>query len=134
MKFARRVFIFAGVWGIAVLTPLYALFDISGRAYAPPTDYPHFFYGFLSVAMAWQIAFLVIGSDPARFRLLMIPSVVEKLGYVVTLIVLYSQGRIPATDAAAAVPDGLLGVLFVAAFVVTSRATARDASGSAPAS
>jgi hypothetical protein len=30
-------------------------------------------HGFLSVAMAWQIAFLVIGSNPARFRPLMIP-------------------------------------------------------------
>ena len=32
------------------------------RQYTPPTNYPQFFYGFLSVAMAWQIAFLVIGS------------------------------------------------------------------------
>jgi hypothetical protein len=68
MKFAKYVFTGAGIWGIVVLSPLYWLFDITGRRYASPADYPQFFYGFLSVAMAWQIAFLVIGSNPARFR------------------------------------------------------------------
>jgi hypothetical protein len=63
MRFARIVFIVAGIWGITVLTPLYFLFDISGRQYAPPATYPQFFYGFLAVTMAWQIAFLVIGSN-----------------------------------------------------------------------
>ena len=120
MRFAKIVFIVAGVWGIAVLTPLYFLVDITGRQYAPPTAYPQFFYGFVSVAMAWQIAFLVIGSNPARFRPLMILAIVEKLSYVALLIVLFSQARIPAADAQAAVPDGLLGLLFVVAFAKTS--------------
>src|SRR3954463_12434714 len=117
MKFAKIVFIGAGVWGIAVLMPLYFLFDITGRQYAPPTTYPHFFYGFLSVTMAWQMAFLVIGSNPVRFRPLMLPSIFEKLGYVVTLAVLHGQARISTADAMAAVPDMLLGTLFVAAFM-----------------
>ena len=119
MKFAKVVLIAAGVWGIVVLTPLYFLLDVTGRQYAPPTSYPQFFYGFLSVTMAWQMAFLVIGSNPARFRLLMIPSIVEKLGYVVTVAILYSQARISPEDARAAGPDLLLGVLFIAAFAKT---------------
>jgi len=120
MRFAKFVFIAAGVWGIAVLTPLYFLIDISGRQYAPPTSYPQFFYGFLAVAIAWQIAFLVIGSNPARFRLLMIPAMVEKFGYVATVTVLYTQARIPAADALAAVPDAILGFLFAVAFMKTT--------------
>src|SRR6476619_1825176 len=76
MRFARIVFLVAGVWGIVVLTPLFFLIDVTGRQYEPPAMYPQFFYGFLSVAMAWQVAFLLIGSDPARFRPLMLPSVV----------------------------------------------------------
>jgi hypothetical protein len=119
MRFARIVFLGAGVWGIVVLTPLYWLLDVTGRRYAPPTEYPHFFYGFLSVAMAWQLVFLLIGSNPARFRPLMIPSVLEKLGYVGTLAVQYAQARISMTDAQPAVPDLLLGVLFIVAFVRT---------------
>src|SRR5580765_6737262 len=99
MTFPKIVFIGAGMWGIVVLTPLCFLLDVTGRQYAPPTAYPQFFYGFLSVTMAWQIAFLVIGSNPARFRLLMIPSMVEKFGYVVTVAMLYGQARISPADA-----------------------------------
>ena len=62
MKLAKIVFTVAGVWGVVVLTPLYFLLDVTGHQDAPPADYPHFFYGFLAVAMAWQIA--VIGSQP----------------------------------------------------------------------
>ena len=113
------VFVAAGLWGIAVLTPLYFLLDITGRQYPAPTAYPQFFYGFLSVAMAWQIAFLVIGSSPLRFRLLMIPAIVEKVGFVVTVAVLHRQSRLSAADAMGAVPDVLWGVLFIAAFVKT---------------
>ena len=40
MRFARVVFSLAGLWGIAVLTPLYALVEVSGRVYTPPTDDP----------------------------------------------------------------------------------------------
>lgn len=125
MKFARAVFIGAGIWGVAVLSPLYWLLDITGRRYAPPLDYPHFFFGFVSVAMAWQVAFLIIGSNPARFRALMIPAILEKLGFVSTLAVLYAQSRIPAADAQAAVPDLLLCALFVVALVKTVRETSK---------
>lgn len=121
MKFARVVFIGAGVWGVTVLTPLYWLFDITGRRYPAPIDYPHFFFGFVSVAMAWQIAFLIIGSNPVRFRALMIPAILEKLGFVSTLAVLYAQSRISAVDAQAAIPDLMLCVLFVVALAKTLR-------------
>ena len=126
MRLARFVFIGAGIWGIAVLTPLYWLVDISGRHYAVPTDYPQFFYGFIGVAIAWQIAFLIIGSNPARFRTFMIPAMIEKFGYVSTLLFLYSQSRISALDMQPAIPDGLLGLLFVAAFLRTRTSGARS--------
>jgi hypothetical protein len=119
VKFAKYVFISAGVWGIAVLTPFYWLVDVTGRRYAPPTEYPHFFYGFFAITMAWQFAFLVIGSNPIRFRALMVPSMFEKFSYVVTLVILYNQARISVADFQAAIPDVLLGILFVVAFVKT---------------
>jgi cytochrome b len=127
MRFARIVFIGAGFWGIAVLMPFYWLYDVTGRAYVPPTEYPHFFYGFMSVALAWQIAFLVIGSNPARFRPFMIPSILEKVGYVGTLVVLRSHARISAADTQAAVPDLLLAILFVVAFAKTRGSGQRGA-------
>ena len=119
MRFARYVFVLAGLWGITVLTPLFFLVDLTGRPYPAPTDYPHFYYGFLAVALAWQIAFLIIGWNPVRYRLLMIPAFIEKAGYVITATLLYSQGRIAAEDASTAIPDSLLLLLFVVAFVKT---------------
>ena len=61
----------------------------------------------------------VIGTDPARYRPLMIPSMIEKFGYVVLLAILYSQSRISTADAQAAIPDLILGTLFTIAFVKT---------------
>jgi hypothetical protein len=122
VRFARIVFVGAGVWGIAVLAPFYRLVDVTGRHYGAPAEYPQFFYGFISVALAWQIAFLVIGSNPARFRALMIPSMLEKFGYCATLVVLYARGRITATDLQPLWPDFVIGLLFVAAFVKTRNA------------
>ena len=119
MRFARFTFIGAGIWGITVLTPFYWLVDVTGRVYPPPIDYPHFFYGFLSVAMAWQIAFLVIGSDPTRFRPLMLAGLVEKLGHVLGVLVMYRQERITTLDAQGAIPDLVLALAFVAAFVAS---------------
>jgi uncharacterized membrane protein YfcA len=119
VKFAKVVFAVAGTWGVVVLTPLYFLFDLTGRPYPPPVSYPHFFYGFLSVAMAWQFAFFVIASNPARFRLMMIPAIVEKLGYIIGAAVLYSHARIDAAALTTAVPDSVLCLLFVIAFVRT---------------
>ena len=119
MKFAKTVYILAGLWGFIVLLPIFWLVDISGHHYAPPPAYPQFFYGFLMVALAWQLAFLIIGSDPLRFRPLMIACMFEKFSYVVLLIVLYSQARISYADLQAAVPDGVLGTLFVISFLKT---------------
>ena len=128
MKFARAVFGVAGVWGIVVLTPFYWLIDITGRQYQAPTEYPHFFYGFFSVAMAWQVAFLVIATNPLRFRPLMGPAMLEKFGHVATVAVLYARSRIPAEDAIPAITDLLLGVLFIMAFVKTRASAARGSS------
>src|ERR1700675_784359 len=89
MKVAKIVFWIAGIWGVLVLTPLYFLFDVIGRQDPPAITHPGFYYGFISVGLAWQVAFLVIARDPVRFRLMIIPAVIEKFGYGASLLVLY---------------------------------------------
>jgi len=118
MKFARVVFWFAGVWGFLVLPPLYFLFDTIGRQTPPALTHPAFYYGFAGVGLAWQLAFLIIGSDPARYRPLMVAAIAEKFLYSMTLIVLYLQGRIGPKEMAGLL-DFVLGVLFVVAFLKT---------------
>jgi hypothetical protein len=121
MRFAKAVFLGAGIWGLLIATPLYFLHDTIARQHPSVTADPQFFYSFLAVTMAWQFAFLVIGSDPGRLRMLMLPGMIEKFGYVLTIVVLWVNGYAAASDALLAVPDCMLGILFGVAFVRTSR-------------
>ena len=121
MKFARITFRIAGIWGVLVLTPLYFIFDLIGRNDPPPITHPAFFYGFAGAALAWQIAFFFIATDPVRYRPLMIPSVFEKFSYAVAVIILVMQHRMRASDLIFGGVDLLLGFLFVIAFFRTPR-------------
>ena len=122
MKFAKIVFWIAGVWGFLVLTPLYFMFDLIGRQDPPPITHPGFYYGFVSVGLAWQVAFLVIGSDPVRLRPMMIPAMIEKFGYWLSLLILFWHSSIHASDLVFGFVDGLLGVLFMIAYFRTRSA------------
>jgi hypothetical protein len=123
MRFARLVFRGAAVWGLLVLVPLFFMFDGSGVEPSQPFTYPQAYFGFLCVTLAWQLAFWIIGSDPSRFRPLMIPSMIEKFGFVLALAVLYALGRVGGRELSPAVPDFVLGLLFVAAYAKTQPPT-----------
>lgn len=125
MKFAKVVFWIAGIWGLLVLTPLYFMFDAIGRQDPPPITHPGFFYGFVGVGLAWQIAFILIARGPVRLRPMMIPSVVEKFSFVIAMLALYAQDRVHASDLVLAGVDFLLGILFIAAFLKTGAAAER---------
>ncbi len=125
MKFAKIVFRVAGIWGLWVLTPLYFMFDLIGRNDPPPITHPGFFYGFVGVALAWQIVFIFIATDPARYRPLMIPSVLEKVSFAAAVIILVLQGRMHKSDLVFVCTDLLLGLLFVIAYFKTPVAVAR---------
>jgi len=119
-RFARVVFAIAGVWGLLIMTPLYFTFDAVGRAYPPPITHPDLYYGFIGVTLAWQVAFLVIGTNPVRYRTIMLAGILEKVLYVGAIIALSLQGQVPPGQAAAiSVPDGTLGILFIVSFLKT---------------
>lgn len=122
MKFAKIAFCIAGIWGVLVLTPLYFMFDLIGRQDPPPITHPAFYYGFVGTALAWQIAFFVIATDPVRFRPLMLAAMVEKFTYGAALLVLYLQHRLHPSDLTFGAVDLVLGILFVVAFVKTKHA------------
>jgi hypothetical protein len=119
MKFAKIVFWIAGIWGLLVITPLYFLFDIIGQKDPPPITHPGFFYGFVGCALAWQIAFCFIATDPARYRPLIVPSILEKVTYAAAILILVMQGRTRQSDLVFAGTDALLGVLLVIAYFRT---------------
>jgi hypothetical protein len=119
MRFAKIIFLVAGIWGVLLLTPLYFIFDLIGRQDPPPITHPAFYYGFAGVGLAWQIAFFVIARNPVRFRPIMIPSIVEKFAYGGVLTVLFLQHRLHPQDFAFGCIDLVLGLLFIVAFFKT---------------
>lgn len=121
MKFAKIVFGVAGIWGFLIITPLYFLFDIIGQKDPPAITHPGFFYGFVGCALAWQLGFCCIATNPVRYRLLMIPSILEKATYSIAIVLLVLQGRTSHSDLVFAATDGLLGILFVIAYFKTPR-------------
>lgn len=116
MVFAKRVFLIAGVYGLVLLPPQYFLEARLGRDFPPPITHPEHYYGFLGVAIAWQLLFLVIARDPRRYRLVMLPAVVEKFSFGVAAVALFLQQRIPAITLGAGLIDLVLGTLFLVAF------------------
>lgn len=126
MKFARWTFGVAGVYGILALVPLYFLEDRVGREAPPPITHPEFFYGFVGVALAWQIAFLGMATDPARYRLMMLPGAFEKLSFAIAVAVLYCQDRVAARMLGAGCIDLLLGILFIVAYWKTADSRTRS--------
>jgi hypothetical protein len=119
MKFARVVFYGAATWGVLVLTPLYFMFHVIGQQDPPPITHPGFYYGFVGTSLAWQFLFFVIATNPARFRPMMLPAVLEKIGYGVPVVVLVLQNRMRSQDLLFSGADLLLAALFVIAFMKT---------------
>jgi hypothetical protein len=119
MKFAKIVFWIAGIWGLLMITPLYFMFDFIAQKDPPPITHPGFFYGFVGCALAWQVAFCFIATDPARYRPLMIPSILEKATFAIAIVTLVMQSRTRPTDLLFAATDTLLGLLFVMAYFKT---------------
>ena len=120
MRFAKIVFWIAGIWGVLVLTPLYFMFDAIGRDAPPAITHPQYFYGFVGVALVWQLVFFVIATDPVRFRPLIPLSLLEKLSFILAIAVLAGEGRLRATEWVAGIPDTGLLILFLIAWFKTN--------------
>lgn len=116
MQFAGWVFRLAGIYGLAVLLPNYLLEERIGREDPPAITHPEYFYGFVGVAVAWQVAFLLIAQDPPRYRLFMIPSILEKATFGIGILVLFAQQRVSNTMLAGGCIDLVWGVLFLVAY------------------
>ncbi|MGH7494644.1 MAG: hypothetical protein ACREOO_19905 [bacterium] len=70
MKFAKWVFRIAGIYGLIVLTPMYFTEGQISRDFPPAPTHPEYYYGFIGVALAWQVLFLLLSKDPLRYRIM----------------------------------------------------------------
>ena len=113
-RFARVVYLVAGIVGLLEIVPLYFYESTLNQTQPPPITHPEFYYGFLGVTLAWQVAFLVIARDPLRFRPLMPVTWIEKLLDPCAVGILHSAGRTRSEM----VPAALLDLVWLGLFVI----------------
>lgn len=104
----------AAIYGLAVLLPQYALTPMPGGEVN--------FYGFVGTAIAFQLAFWVIGSDPVSYRALMPVSVIEKVLFGVPVTILFAAGKVSAMQLSFGVIDLIIGTGFFMAWRATPNA------------
>jgi hypothetical protein len=120
MRFSRWLFLIAGIYGLLFLVPFFFLEEKIGSDYPPAITHAEYYYGFVGVGFAWQVAFLIIGLDPVRYRRFMIPATLEKVTFGFAAIVLFLHDRIPMPVFASGCSDLVWAVLFVVAFLATA--------------
>ena len=113
MKFAKYTFLIAGIYGLLALIPQYFLENKIGTDAPPAITHPEFYYGFIGVAVAFQLVFLVISRDPQQYRMLIIPSIVEKFSFAIPAAILFATGHLNSQMFAAGMLDAVLGLLFI---------------------
>lgn len=123
MRFAKRVFMIAGIYGLIVLLPLYFLEEKTGRDFPPPVTHPEYYYGFVGVAAAWQVLLLFISTDPIRYRRMMIPPMLAKTSFVAAVAILYLQERTSGFVLGSSMVDLALVIVFIVAYLKTPEMT-----------
>jgi hypothetical protein len=119
MKFAKYTFLVSGIYGLIVLVPQLFLETKIGQDQPPAITHPEFFYGFICVGVAFQFVFLIIASDPVKYRQLMLVSLVEKFPFFITVIILYLQSRVHWQILAGGSIDGFWGTMYIISYIKT---------------
>ena len=113
MKFAKWVFLIAGILGLLSTIPLAFTEKMMG------VRQPEFYYGFVFLDICWQIVYLILSSDAVRYRPIMIVAFLAKGSGTVALTWLYLQGRVSNQWIGIGTVDGVFAALFLVAFLVT---------------
>lgn len=113
MKATKIIFWVAAIFGIFALVPGF----FGEGQYRPPISHPEFYYGFHGLALVFQIIFIMIARDPARYRSLIPVAILEKASFFVPSLILWSQGRLAVSGPfVGAMIDGLFLLLFALAW------------------
>jgi hypothetical protein len=126
IKFAQRLFLGAGLYGMAVIMPMFFLEGLIGEHDPPAITHAEFYYGFVCTAFAWQIVYLMMSRDPLRWRPMLIPAIMGKAGFAISVFVLLAQGRSAARNVVLPSIDLLLAALFAWAYVALRPHTQPD--------
>ena len=131
-RFATWTFRLAGIYGLVVILLGYFSEPQIGRDYPPAVTHVEYFYGFMGLALTFQLIFLLISTDPLRYRPLMLLAVMEKLVFFVPAMILFARHQLPPPTAGGAAIDLVFAVLFLMSYFRTSPASPAVATIAAP--
>jgi hypothetical protein len=117
--FSRRVFKIAALYGFIAIPPMYFLEAKTGRDFPPSITHPEYYYGFAGVALAFQALFWILARDPIRFRPMMIPSILEKLGFGLAVFALVFLKRTTPVNLIFGSIDLIFALLFLITYLKT---------------
>jgi hypothetical protein len=117
ITFAQRLFLGAGIYGMVVLVPMFFLEHLIGEYDPPSITHAEFYYGFVCTALAWQIVYLMMFRYPLRLRPMLIPAIVGKAGFGISVYVLFARGQLAARNLVLPSIDLVLAALFAWAYV-----------------
>jgi mannose-6-phosphate isomerase-like protein (cupin superfamily) len=126
MRFAKIVFLMAGSAGTLLVAPAFFLERWAGEIDPPAVNQAVYFYGFIAVVLVFQFFYLLIATNPIRYRLVMLLGCLGKGSFAITAIALYMAQRAAPLWLGLAAFDATWIVLFLIAFF-------RLSSGSSPA-
>jgi len=107
------------------VAPAYFLEELTATMNPPAVEHPEFYYGFVGVVLVWQFVYLLIGSDPVRFRPVMLLAALAKASFVGTLLILFALERIRLPWLGFAAFDGTFVILFLMAYARTGGTVAK---------
>ena len=117
ITFARRLFLAAGIYGLVVLVPMFFLEQLIGEYEPPSITHAEFYYGFVCTAVAWQLVYLMMFRNPLSLRPMLIPAIIGKAGFGISVLALCAQGRLAAGNLVLPLIDLVLAALFAWAYV-----------------
>jgi mannose-6-phosphate isomerase-like protein (cupin superfamily) len=116
MRFATRVFLLAGVSGVILVAPGFFLERWAAEIDPPAVSHPQYFYGFVGIVLVYQFLYLLIATDPVRFRPVMLFGALGKASFVAAVVILYVAGRTAPLWLGLASFDVFWVVLFLIAY------------------
>jgi hypothetical protein len=126
MGFARLAYLVAGLWGIIVI-PLGYVSYLTGTDQTLVTiARPEIVHGFFLLALPWQLLFILISRDPARYNPVMPFTVLEKLPFAAVTLSMFARGQVTPVMGFFGAMDGLFGVMFCVAYWLTRRANSAE--------
>jgi hypothetical protein len=117
MRFSKWLFLVAGGAGVLLVAPQYFQEGWAGAFDPPAINHPEYFYGFIGAVLAWQLMYLLVGSDPVRYRPAMLLCALAKGSFAITILLLLAKGRVSPFWLGFVAFDWTLSILFVVAYL-----------------